>query len=112
MPHKPNESIGRCPCPSSFCDEIADVRTQKNHPGARRYLYCPACRVVRLTGAAFQAYISQHMQPIGATAQPEPQPEKPAKAAPVVATARPEPQPEKKKRGGLFAALDDALGDF
>lgn len=123
MPQPVNETVGKCPCPNAFCSATADVRQQKNHPNGKRYLYCPNCHVVRLTGQAFQDYIAANMR---TDAEPGAQPQDAPQAAPVAATGETGVQPQaapkaaqeaapsetKQKPRGLFGWVNDALGDI
>ncbi len=114
MPKPINETIGRCPCSTPTCDEVADVRKMRGN--GRLYLVCKECGTIRPTGARFQDFILSNATMNGPDdpapePAPEPEPEPPAPQVAVKPPARParpahDPAPQRKP-GGLLAYLND-----
>lgn len=127
MPRKINSTVGQCLCRRRGCDELADIRRQKDHERGALYLVCPVHGVDRAMNAAQQAllddYIDKHRAesgpdtgPAQAPAQdrPVPAPEGGGKPEGKPAGLAPEPAPDDEGSGFVSKAakeLEDWLND-
>lgn len=109
MPRPVNSTVGRCPCRTKGCNEIADVRRSKGHAQGAPYLVCPECGVLRAHGPAAQAKLAAYINANATWGEDGAGQEKGhARGTP---TAQPTPARGTPKPG-FFRAADEQLRDF